>query len=66
MCKYIFPSHPSLLWPTGSFNVLVGLMSISLYPALIPQFHSSNYYVIENKVFSKKKKVVTLQHLSYV
>ena len=23
---------------------------------LIPQFHSSNYYVIENKVFSKKRK----------
>ncbi len=30
-------------------------MSISRYPALIPQFHSSNYYAIENKAFSKKK-----------
>ena len=34
----------------------VGLMFISRYPALIPQFHSSYYYVIENKAFSKKKK----------
>src|SRR6267154_6436118 len=35
----------------------VGLMSISRYPALIPQFHSSYYYVIENKVFSIKIRV---------
>jgi hypothetical protein len=34
----------------------VGLMLISRYPALIPQFHSSNYYVIEDKAFSKKKR----------
>jgi hypothetical protein len=39
-------------------------MSIS-YPALIPQSQCSNYYVIENKAFSKKKekKKVLSTHL---